>query len=268
MVDLNTVVLGSSNPLEHVVAKPLFTFHVAGFEIVLTNHIFMVFVAMVLMILILPLSVKQKGRVKRGFGNLIESICVFIREEVARPFLGDSTDNHIGFIWTIFFFILTLNLLGMVPIAKIIHLTTGKETHFEGAATANVWITGALAVIAFVMIHISGIRYHGFAGYFKNFAPKVPWPMVPFIYSMEIIAALVKPFSLAIRLFANIFAGHVVLVSILGLALVFRNIPAGAASVFAAVLLSLLELFVAFLQAYIFTFLSAIFIGFAVHPEH
>ena len=268
MLDFGNMVLASANPLEHVVAKPLFTFSLWGAKIVISNHIFMLLLATVLLILVLPLAVRDKRLVRRGFGNLIETVCVFIREEVARPFLHDRTDKYIGFIWTTFFFVLTLNLLGMVPLARIIYLLTGRESHLEGAATANIWITGALALSAFFMIHISGMREHGFGGYIRNFAPKVPWPMVPFIYLMEIIAALVKPFSLAIRLFANIFAGHVVVATIIGLALIFRNITAGFASVFAAVLLSLLELFVAFLQAYIFTFLSTIFIGFAVQPEH
>lgn len=96
----------------------------------------------------------------------------------------------------------------------------------------------------------------------------VPWPMVPFIYFLEVVGAIVKPFALAIRLFANMLAGHVVLGTLLGLIFLFKNYFAGAATVIGVVLMSLLELFIAFLQAYIFTFLTTIFIGFAVKPEH
>jgi len=251
-----------------VVAKELFRFGLFGFEVIVTNHMFMVTLAAVLMLILLPIAVRGRGLVRRGFGNLIESVCVFIREEVARPFMGDVTDRYIGFVWTVFFFILSLNLLGMVPIGRIITLLTGKVTHLEGAATANIWVVGALAMISFFAIHVSGIKQQGVKDYFKHFAPAVPWPIMPFIYVLEIISALVKPFALAIRLFANILAGHVVLATLLGFVFIFRSYAVGVASVTAAVLLSFLELFVAFLQAYIFTFLTSIFIGFAVKPQH
>ena len=260
--------LAEINPLKEVVAKELFRFWLFGFEVVVTNHMFMVTLAAALMLILLPIAVRGRGLVRRGFGNLIEAVCVFIRQEVARPFMGDATDKYIGFIWTVFFFILSLNLLGMIPTARIITLLTGKVTHLEGAATANIWVVGALAMISFCMIHISGIKQQGAKDYFKHFAPAVPWPIIPFIYALEIIGALVKPFALAIRLFANILAGHVVLATLLAFVFIFRSYAVGVASVTAAVLFSFLELFVAFLQAYIFTFLTSIFIGFAVKPQH
>ena len=188
--------------------------------------------------------------------------------EVARPFLGDRTDKHIGFIWTIFFFILTMNLLGLVPIGKAITLMTGKVNHLEGAATANIWIVGALAMVAFLAIHVSGMREQGMWNYFKNFAPKVPKPMIPFIYFMEIIGAIVKPFSLAIRLFANMFAGHMLIATLFVFIWIFKNYLAAVGSVLVAIPASLLEILVAVLQAYIFTFLTTVFMGFAVRPEH
>ena len=258
------MVLAEINPLEDVVAKELFSF----WGIVVSNHMFMVTLAAVLLIVVLPRAVRGKGLVRRGFGNLIETVCVFIREEVARPFLGNATDKHIGFVWTVFFFVLTLNLLGMVPIGKFITLLTAKENNLEGAATANIWVVGALAVVAFFTIHISGMRQQGVRGYLRNLAPPVPWPMVPFIYFMEIVGALVKPFSLAIRLFANMLAGHLLLATLLGFIFIFKNYIAGVTAVFGVVLMSFLEILVAFLQAYIFTFLTTIFIGFAVKPEH
>lgn len=268
MLELTGTVLAAANPVTHVIAHELFHFPLFGREVIFTNHMFMLTVGTVLLMLVLPLSVGRMALVPRGFGNLIETVCVFIREEVARPFLGDHTDKHIGFIWTMFFFILTLNLLGMVPLAQILYLLTGRENHLGGAATANVWVVGALAVVSFLTIHISGIREQGLLGYVRNFAPRVPWPMIPFIYFMEIIGALVKPFSLATRLFANMFAGHVLIATLFIFIFIFKSYTVASLTVLAAVAASLLELLVAFLQAYIFTFLSTIFIGFAVRPDH
>lgn len=272
MPEVYGMILSSIDPLEEVVAHKLFSFSIGGVEVVFSNHMFMVTLATVLLIGILPFSVRGRGLVRKGFGNLIEAVCVFIREEMARPFLGNLTDKHIGFIWTVFFFVLTLNLLGMVPIGKMVSLITGRENHIGGTATANIFVTGALALAAFFAIHISGMRQQGVWGYIRNFAPSVPWPMVPFMYFIEILGALVKPFALAIRLFANMLAGHVVLGTLLALFVIFENayarMAAGAVSVVGALFISLLELFVAFLQAYIFTFLTTIFIGFAVQPEH
>lgn len=268
MHDSYHMILASTSPLDHVIAKPLFTVDLFGAELVISNHFFMIIAATVLLLLVLPRSVKGTGLVRTGWGNVIESVCVFIRDEIAKPFLGADTDKHIGFIWTVFFFVLTMNLLGMVPISDAIRLITGKPSHIGGAATANIYVTGSIAMIAFFAIHVYGIRQQGVASYIKNFAPPVPWPILPFIFTLEVIAALVKPFALAVRLFANIFAGHVVIASIIGLAILFKSVPGIIGSITAAVLISCLELFVAFLQAYIFTFLTTIFIGFAVHPEH
>jgi F-type H+-transporting ATPase subunit a len=262
------IVLGAINPLEEVVAHELFRFELWGMEIVVSNHMLMMGLAGLILIIFLPLAVRDDRLVRRGFGNFIETICVFLREEVARPFLGDSTDKHIGFIWTIFFFILTMNLLGLVPIGKAITLMTGKVNHLEGAATANIWIVGALAMVAFLAIHVSGMREQGMWNYFKNFAPKVPKPMIPFIYFMEIIGAIVKPFSLAIRLFANMFAGHMLIATLFVFIWIFKNYLAAVGSVLVAIPASLLEILVAVLQAYIFTFLTTVFMGFAVRPEH
>ncbi|MCD6392235.1 MAG: F0F1 ATP synthase subunit A [Planctomycetes bacterium] len=268
MLEMTTRMLAQMDPLEHVVARELFHFEVFGYPVVFSNHMFMVSVVTILLMILLPLSVRGGGLARRGFGNLIETVCVFIREDVARPFLGDRTDSYIGYVWTVFFFILALNLFGMIPTRQIIYLLTGRENNLGGAATANIWIVGALSLITFLSIHISGIREHGLWGYIRDFVPKVPWPMRPFIYLMEIIGALVKPLSLTIRLFANIFAGHILIATLFLFIVIFRNYAVGGLTVAAVVAASLLELLVAFLQAYIFTFLSAIFIGFAVNPDH
>jgi F-type H+-transporting ATPase subunit a len=254
---------------------PLFSFYIGGHQIVVSNHMFSITLATVLLLLVFLLTARRKaGLVPKGFQNLIESVCVYLRDQMARPILGENTDRFIGFIWTLFFFILTLNLLGIVPTEMIIHLATGKENHFGGPATANIWITGGLAMISFFVIHAAGIKQQGLRHYIVNFAPKVPWPMILPIYALELISTLVRPFALTIRLFANIFAGHIVIITLLGMILIFKNYGVAVASITtvasitAVVLMSFLEIFVAFLQAYIFVFLTTVFMGFSVTPEH
>ena len=117
---MTDMLLASMSPLDHIASKELFS--VGSF--VFTNHMFMISLATVLLGVFIPLTVGRKVLVRRGFGNAIEAVCVYIREDVARPFLKDKTDKYVGLLWTMFFFILSLNLLGMVPLDKIIFLST------------------------------------------------------------------------------------------------------------------------------------------------
>jgi F-type H+-transporting ATPase subunit a len=198
---------------------------------------------------------------------VIETICVYLREDMARPMLKDHTDRYIGVLWTLFFFILTMNLLGLTPLDKFVWLFTKKQ-NWGGAATANIYVTGTLATVAFFLFHAAGIREKGFVKYLATLSPKVPWPIMPFMFVMELLSSFVRLFSLAIRLFANILAGHILLGVLLGFIIMFKNYMVASASIMATTLMSMLEIFVAFLQAYIFVFLTAIFIMFAVSEEH
>lgn len=265
---LQDVLLAELNPLKPVIAEPLFKFSIAGHQIIFSNHMLMVTVAAVVLLIIIPLGARKKSLAPKGLQNLIESICVFLREEVARPALGESTDTFISFVWTIFFFILTLNLLGMIPTESLIYLLTGKENRFGGAAATNIWVTGALASMTFILTHAAGIRKYGLLKYLASLAPKVPLPILPLIYLLEIVSAFVRPFALAIRLFANILAGHMVLATFIGLILLFKNGYVAGGSVVIVVAMSFLELLVAFIQTYIFTLLSTLFISMAVEAEH
>lgn len=260
--------LGSINPLEHVVSHELFSVPLMGTEIPFTNHMLMISIASIALMIIMPLIVRQRQLVPKGFYNAIETICVFIREDVARPFLKDQTDRYVIYLWTMFFFILSLNLLGMIPINAAIGIVSGQPNHIYGAATANLYVTGALATFAFFLFHIAGIVEKGFVKYFATLSPKVPWLMMPFMFCMELISSFVRLFSLAIRLFANILAGHILLAVLLGFILMFKTMVVAGASIMAATIMSMLEIFVAFLQSYIFTFLTTIFIGFAISEEH
>lgn len=264
-------ILAMANPLDHVVPHSLFKIPIPGTDWTMdfNSHLLMILVAAIVLCIVLPLSVRQRSMVPRGLRNLIESVCVYIREEVARPVLGDATDRFIIYLWTIFYFILFINLVGMVPTDALIYLLSGGHIkHIGGTATANIWVTGALASMAFIVIHLSGMKEQGFFTYWKNFVPHVPWPMLPLMYVVELIGALVKPFALAMRLFANMLAGHTVLASLMAMVLMSRSLAIEGVTIAAAAVFSLLELFVAFLQAYIFTFLTAMFIASAIHPEH
>jgi F-type H+-transporting ATPase subunit a len=265
---LNNFVLGEFNPLRPIAPVPVFNLTIGRYIIVVSNHMLMITAAAVILLLLLPIATHSRRLAPKGIQNVVEAICVFLREQVARPALGESTDRFISFVWTMFFFILTLNLLAMIPTESIIYLITGRENHFGGPATANIWITGGLAMTTFFAIHIAGIKKQGLWHYIVNFAPPVPWPMIPLIYFLEIVSALVRPFALAIRLFANIVAGHTLMATLLGLIIVFKNYGVAAVSVGAIVVMSLLEIFVAFLQAYIFTLLSTLFISFSISQEH
>jgi F-type H+-transporting ATPase subunit a len=180
-------------------------------------------------------------------------------------------------LWTYFFLILTANLLGMIPFGSMAGLA-GQNSHLlhyiGGTATANISITGGLALVAFFAVHISGMREQGVGTYWNNFFfGHAPMALAPLMVPLEIIGALVKPFALAVRLFANMTAGHVVLAVLMSFAVVGIQLGGGylgisLASVLGSVVISLLELFVAFLQAYIFTFLTTLFIGAAIHHEH
>ena len=265
---LQAGVLAEFNPLEPTQSVPAFTVPVGPWDLTVSNHMFMVGMAAILLLVAIPLAAKPRVMIPKGLQNLVELICVFLREEVARPVMREHTDRYIGFLWTVFFFVLSLNLLAMVPSEKMVTLLTGKKSHFGGPATANIWVTGALATVTFFMVHICGIRQQGFRHYIVNLAPRAPWWIMPLLYVMEIITAFVRPLTLAVRLFANIVAGHILVATFLGLILIFKNYGVAAASVLAVVAVSFLELLVAFIQAFIFTFLSALYIGFSVSPEH
>jgi F-type H+-transporting ATPase subunit a len=172
----------------------------------------------------------------------------------------------VPFLWTQFLFILFCNLLGMFP--------------FLGSPTASIWVTGALAACSFVMMHGPGIVREGPVHYFQSLWPQIEIPYIGWffgllIFIIEMLGSVIKAGVLAVRLFANMFAGHMVLATILlfiytvgvnGFSWLWVGVS--TASVIGVVLLSLLELFVAFLQAYVFTFLTALFMGMNLHPAH
>ena len=269
------------NPLNHVVDWPIITSE-GGWRL-LTNHVVMLLLTTVIMLIIFPLLTRRYrtgDMVPTGARNFFEAILMFIRDDVVKPVLGDETDRFMPFLWTLFFFILINNLLGLLPLEPItkpiIRAITGDPNHHAvyGTATANVWVTGTLAFISWVVIQISGIRANGFGKYAKHFLGGAPAFMAPIMVPVEILGMLVKPCALAIRLFANMTAGHILVAVIVGFSAMAAQIGYGALAgigipvVLGATAIMCLETFVALLQAYIFTFLTTLFIGQLVVHEH
>ena len=267
----------ATNPLEHVLDKPIW--HTPSGLWLLSNNMLALAISGGLMLIIFPLITKAYRRgehVPTGTRNLFEAILIYVREEIARPVLGDETDRFVPYLWTLFFFILFNNLLGLLPLDVLTGwLLRPHRLHpFGGTATANIWVTGALAVISFIVMQVSGIRANGLIPYLKHFTGGAPLWLAPLMVPLEIIGMFIKPFALAIRLFANMFAGH----TVIAVLLMFTTMAFGAGAVFgwgisvvvvlASVAMMCLELFVAFLQTYIFVFLTAMFIGQLVVHEH
>jgi F-type H+-transporting ATPase subunit a len=203
---------------------------------------------------------KDSGRAPSGFANAMEALVLFFRDEVVRPNIGHGADRYAPFILTTFFFILFMNLMGLTP--------------FGVTATGNLSVTAALAAISFVVTEVSGMRALGPAGYAQTifFLPKgLPTFMKPVMLiimaPVEFLGKLTKPFALAVRLFANMMAGHILILALVGLILVTESYLVGGATVLVMSTLMLLELFVAFLQAYIFAMLTSVFIGLIRHAH-
>jgi F-type H+-transporting ATPase subunit a len=236
-----------------------------------TKHTFWLFVATLLTILTVALAARhstregQAERAPRGFLNFFETFYEYLRDEVAMANIGHGGERFVPYVVTLFFFILYSNLLGLLP--------------FGATATSNIMVTAALAIVSLVIVEAAGFAALGPKGYMGTifYVPKgLPAWMVPIMLvimtPVEIIGKLAKPFALAVRLFANMTAGHFVILALLGLILTYGGLHAiGAASVVGSLALGVfvmfLEIFVAFLQAYIFTILTAVFIGLIRHAH-
>jgi F-type H+-transporting ATPase subunit a len=264
-----------ADAFDHVVDSrfvEIFPSQFFGFNLPFGLSKFMVLelVAAVLIIAIfLPLARRaENGDTPRGYWwNTFESLLTFVRERIAKAAIGEhDADRYVPFLWTIFLFVLFCNLFGMIP--------------FLGSPTASIAVTGVLAVFAFIMIHASAISKQGLGNYFAHHFPhieapfKLGTPISLMIGVIEMFGHLIKAFVLAVRLFANLFAGHLVLAFILSFILMAENTslylfgPITVGSVLMIVALSLLELFVAFLQAFVFTYLTALFMGAGLHTSH
>src|SRR5206468_11487647 len=236
-----------------------------------TKHVVFMVIAALLVFLTVWYGGRQvarrhrEGKAPHGFGAAVEAIVLFVRNDVAIANIGHDGAKFAPYILTLFFFILYCNLLGLLP--------------WGAAPTGNLAVTGALALTSFLTVEISGFRALGPKGYLKTIVMVPPGmhgagavAMAVIMTPIEIIGKLVKPFALCLRLFANMTAGHFVILSLVGLIFLFGSwSPGGLGISIAVVAFSLfmmcLELFVAFLQAYIFALLTSVFIGMMQH-EH
>ena len=246
----------------HEVALPQWApIHVGNVAIDLspTKHVVMLLLAAVLCCVVLIGAARAHARHThavgrpKGFAAGIEAMVLYIRQEVAIPNLGHHGEKYAPFILGLFFFILIANLLGLIP--------------FGSTATGNISVTATLAIITFLVVEFAGMRAQGL-GYLNTifyWNKDLPlWMRVPMFVLMspiEVVGKLTKPFALAIRLFANMTAGHIVVLALIGLIFAFKSYALGTAPLLMAVAIMMLELFVAFLQAFIFSLLASVFIG-------
>jgi len=257
----------------HVIEIPLLgerhlpgPWHLFGIDVSPTKHVVFMIVAAALVFVTMWIAGRQierrhrEGKAPRGFGAAIEAMVLFIRNDVAIANIGHGGAKFAPYILTLFFFILYSNLLGLLP--------------WGATATGNLAVTGALALTAFVTIEISGLVALGPKGYLKTIVFVPPGMtgvgavlMALIMTPIEIIGKLVKPFALTLRLFANMTAGHFVILALLGLIFIFGSWLVAAGSVAFVVFMMLLELLVAFLQAYIFVLLTSVFIGMMQHAH-
>ncbi len=246
--------------------------HLFGLTIDLspTKHVFfLVLAALLCLAVFIPVAgairKKYTDDAPSGLANAMEALIVYFRNEVVRRNIGHGADAYTGYILTLFFFILFMNLLGLIP--------------FGATATGNFFVTGALALITLVVVEISGMRALGFRGYMRTIFyvphglhPAMAVVMLIILTPVELMGKLAKPFALMVRLFANMMAGHTLVLSLLGMIFLFaavgpaRHAIAGA-SVGMVLAIMLLEIFVAFLQAYIFAMLTAVFVGLIRHAH-
>ena len=235
--------------------------HLAGITIdfSITKHIVFLWVAGVLLLWV-AVSAARKNRtskVPRGIGNLVEMVVIFVRDDIVLPNMGKGGLPYLPYLVTTLFFILLMNLMGMIP--------------YGSTSTGNINVTAGLAIVAFIMIQISAIRSQGFGHYLAHLTGGVHWLLWPIMIPIEILGLFTKPFALCIRLFANMTGGHLVIISLLGLIFLFKSYIVAPVPVAFAVGINFLELLVAFLQAYIFTMLTSLFMGLGIqagHAEH
>jgi F-type H+-transporting ATPase subunit a len=286
--------------LEHVSnsghEEPLFALpKIFGVDLSVTKHVFMLWLVAALVFIIVTWTVKkylkQEKLVPTGLMNAIEAVVEYVRDSIVQPNVGRQwVLTWAPLILTFFFFILSANAIGMIPIFEVFALLdrfvlhTGADSflnrllHGGTTATSNFNVTAALATVTFGAIIVAGSRAHGFVKHWKNLVPHGLHPLIyVLLVPIEIMGMFVRPFALTMRLAANMTGGHIAILSVLAIIFLFAQNFGGAiygvgvglvASVPLAVGISALEIIVVLVQAYVFTLLSAVFIGMAIHVHH
>jgi F-type H+-transporting ATPase subunit a len=265
-----------------------------GIDMSVTKHVMMLWVVALLLLVIVTVAVrrylKQERLIPSGFMNGLEAVVVFVRDEIVQPNVGQKwVATWAPLILTFAFFIFTANIIGLVPIFDVLGLLDHYVLHTAGGsfvkevmhggttATANYNVTAALSTITFGAIIVAGSKAHGPVKHWMNLVPPgFAWPIYILLIPIEIMGMFVRPFALTMRLAANMTGGHIALLSLLSLVFLFAEIGGQGAGLGAglvmtlplAVGISLLEVIVVLVQAYVFTLLTAVFVGMAIHVHH
>ena len=286
--------------IEHVsnssIDHPIFELPtVLGINFSVTKHVLMLWIVAVLLFVLITWStrkyLKQDRPIPSGFMNALEAVVQFIRDSIVLPNVGKKFVNTwTPLVLTFFFFIVTANAFGMIPMFEVLGvvdrfiLHTDHESilnrvlHGGATATGNYNVTAALALITFVAIIVAGTKAHGFIKHWKNVVPSgLAWPVYIILIPIELMGMLVKPFALTMRLAANMMGGHIAILAILSFVFIFsemfQSVLVGVGvglvvSVPLVVGVSALEIILVLIQAYVFTLLTAVFIGMAINVHH
>jgi F-type H+-transporting ATPase subunit a len=277
----------ASSPTDHVVDL----LNPGGIPLLTTHTITLIGVSAIFLLAMLhaasriatgPASEGNERYITKGrFPQMVEAITLYLRDEMLVPVLGEhTTRRYLPYLMTVFFFILFLNVFGLIPFGDIWHLFD-LPTYFGGTPTASITVTAALALVAFFVIQIHGVRELGIKGFLQHLTgglvpgPIYLLPVVAIVFVVEVLGLFIKPGALAIRLFANMVAGHTLMAVLIGFGKMVADQGAGTLGIAsvsvvtgaAAVAITFLELFVAFLQAFIFMFLTAVFISLMSHHD-
>jgi F-type H+-transporting ATPase subunit a len=266
---------------------------ILGIDLSVTKHVLMIWLIAAVLFVVVTFTIRrflrQDRLVPSGFMSVLEFVVEFVRDSIVQPNVGRKwVMTWTPLLLTFFLFILSANLIGLIPVFDALSLFNHsvlnlpaesffvRMLHGGTTATGNYNVTAALATITIFAIIVAGARAHGFVQYWKNLVPKgLPWAIYIILIPIEILGMFVRPFALTMRLAANMTGGHIALLAIMSLVFIFNQlngptvgIVAGLGSLPVTVFVSGLEIIVVLVQAYVFTLLSAVFIGMAIHAHH
>lgn len=245
----------SVNLIDHFELHPIVELNFFGVDFSITQAVVWIWIALCVVFALLMLVTRTLKRYPMGMQNLVEIILEFSMKELVLDVIGEEGRPWFPLIATLFLFIITVNFLGLIP---------GSFT-----ATTNINVTASLALLVFLVVQWAGVRRHGLIGYFKGLIPSgVPKWVLPLMLPIEVISMFAKPFSLAVRLFANMLAGHMVILVFLTMIILFKSYIIAPLPIAGVVVINGFEIFVSIIQAYIFAVLTASYIAGAIHMAH
>jgi F-type H+-transporting ATPase subunit a len=262
--------------MHHVTDQSLgYGFDLGPLRLEITKHLVFFVLASAIVLIVVRLAIRSyREGIPTGLGAAVETLVVYVRDEIAEKNIGHDGLKYTPLLLSFFFFILIAALLGLFPFPAY-DFSTGHFSVVSATSTGNLSVTLGLAIVAFIAMQFAGIAKYGVVHHFTNMIPPgLPTWLLPIIIPVEILGMFSKPFALMIRLFANMLAGHMVITTLLlliplmsAIGLVF-GVPMIPISLALALFIMVLEVLVAFIQAYVFTLLTSIFIGMSAHPAH